>query len=55
MKDVYSTSVCAGILDEAPDAYKDSKLIEETIAPTATIIDRIKPILNMKATEKEEA
>ena len=55
MKDIYSTSVCAGTLDEAPDAYKDAKLIEEAIGPTATIIDRIKPILNMKATEKEEA
>lgn len=54
MKDIYSTSVCAGTLDEAPDAYKDAKLIEEAIAPTATIIDRIKPILNMKATEAEE-
>jgi RNA-splicing ligase RtcB len=55
MKDIYSTSVCAGTLDEAPDAYKDAKLIEKAIEPTATIIDRIKPILNMKATEAEEA
>ena len=55
MKDIYSTSVCAGTLDEAPDAYKDAKLIEGAIAPTATIIDRIKPILNMKAAEAEEA
>jgi RNA-splicing ligase RtcB len=55
MKDVYSTSVCAGTLDEAPDAYKDAKFIEEAIAPTAKIIGRIKPILNMKATEAEEA
>jgi RNA-splicing ligase RtcB len=54
MKDIYSTSVCAGTLDEAPDAYKNAKLIEEAIGPTATIIDRIKPILNMKATEAEE-
>lgn len=54
MKDIYSTSVCAGTLDEAPDAYKDSKVIEEAIQPTATVIDRIKPILNMKATEAEE-
>lgn len=53
MKGIYSTSVCQGTLDEAPDAYKDSKLIEEAIGPTAIIIDRIKPILNMKATEVE--
>ena len=55
MKDIYSTSVCQGTLDEAPDAYKDAKLIEEAIGPTAKIIDRIKPILNMKATEAEDA
>jgi RNA-splicing ligase RtcB len=55
MEGIYSTSVCQGTLDEAPDAYKDAKLIEEAIGPTATIIDRIKPILNMKATEAEEA
>jgi hypothetical protein len=55
MEGIYSTSVCQGTLDEAPDAYKDCKVIEEAIEPTAVIIDRIKPILNMKATEKEEA
>jgi hypothetical protein len=54
MKDIYSTSVCPGTLDEAPGAYKDAKLIEEAIWPTATIIDRVKPIHNMKATEKEK-
>ena len=54
MKHIYSTSVCQGTLDEAPDAYKDSKLIEEAIGPTATIINRIKPVLNMKATEENE-
>ena len=36
-------------LDEAPGAYKDSKLIEEAILPTARIVSRIKPIHNMKA------
>jgi RNA-splicing ligase RtcB len=36
-------------LDEAPGAYKDSKVIEEAIKPTAKIIARIKPIHNMKA------
>lgn len=48
MKEIYSTSVCKGTLDEAPDAYKDSKMIEEAIEPTATVIDKIKPILNIK-------
>lgn len=53
MEGIFSTSVGKGTLDEAPDAYKDSKVIEEAIEPTATIIDRIKPVLNMKAFESE--
>lgn len=48
MKDIYSTSVSEGTLDEAPDAYKDAKIIEAAIEPTAKIIARIKPIMNMK-------
>ncbi len=48
MTDVYSTSVELGTLDEAPDAYKDAQMIEDAIGPTAKIIDRIKPIHNMK-------
>ena len=36
-------------LDETKEAYKDPKIIEEAIAPTATIIDRAIPILNIKA------
>jgi tRNA-splicing ligase RtcB len=35
-------------LDEAKGAYKDPKIIEEAIEPTADIIDRFKPILAMK-------
>ena len=45
---IYSTSVGRGTLDEAPDAYKDPKTIEEAIQPTVTILDRIKPLMNMK-------
>lgn len=48
MDEVYSTSVGQGTLDEAPGAYKDSSVIESAIEPTAEIIDRIKPIHNMK-------
>ena len=49
MASVYSTSVCAGTLDEAPAAYKDSVLIERLIEPTVKVIERVKPILNLKA------
>lgn len=48
MNGIFSTSVCNGTIDESPDAYKDSKIIEQAIEPTATILDRITPIHNMK-------
>lgn len=49
MKGIYSSSVCASTLDESPFVYKNSKMIEKAIEPTARILDRIKPILNIKA------
>ena len=49
MKDVYSTSVMAETLDEAPDAYKPISEILETITETVEIMDIIKPIYNFKA------
>ena len=52
MKGIYTTSVCKETLDESVFAYKNSKVIEELIEPTATILDRIKPILNIKDTGK---
>ena len=54
MKEVFSTSVGIGTLDEAPGAYKPASFIEEAIQPTATIISRIKPIHNMKDSEGRE-
>jgi RNA-splicing ligase RtcB len=48
MKDVVSTSVCKSTLDEAPQAYKSAKMIEKAIEPTVKILDRVKPILNLK-------
>lgn len=49
MNGIYSTSVTKNTLDEAPDAYKDYRIIEDAIQPTVKIIDRLKPILNIKA------
>lgn len=49
MKGIYSTSVCKSTLDESPMAYKDKNMIIEAIKDTATIIDTVKPILNIKA------
>jgi RNA-splicing ligase RtcB len=35
-------------IDEVAGAYKDPKIIEQCIAPTAEIINRVKPIIAMK-------
>lgn len=45
MKGVYS-SCCP--VDESPLVYKDPSVIEECIKPTADIIERIIPIMNIK-------
>lgn len=48
MKGIYSTSVKKSTLDESPFAYKDSEMIEKLLEPTIQIINRVKPILNIK-------
>jgi RNA-splicing ligase RtcB len=53
MKGIYTTSVCKETLDESVFAYKNSEIIEKLIEPTATILDRIKPIWNVKDTGKD--
>ena len=49
MKEIYSTSVTAETLDEAPDAYKPASEIMKNIQDTVEIVHHIKPIWNMKA------
>lgn len=51
MKGVYSTSVNASTLDEAPDAYKPYEEILEAIQPTAEVLYFIRPTINLKATD----
>ena len=46
---VYTTHVGLSTIDEAPEAYKNSKIIEEAIKPTCVIIDRIIPVINLKS------
>jgi len=48
MTGIYSTCIGKETLDEAPDSYKPSEMIEQAIAPTAKIINRIKPLYNLK-------
>lgn len=55
MEGIYTTSVCKETLDESAFAYKNSSIIEKAIEPTAIILDRIKPILNIKDTGKVES
>ena len=38
-------------VDEVKEAYKDPKIIEESIKPTVKIIDRLTPIINLKASD----
>lgn len=52
MKDIYTTSVSAGTLDECPMAYKPAEQIIDNIGDTVTIDDIIKPIYNFKAGEE---
>ena len=54
MQGIYSTSVGLGTLDESPNAYKDSKIIEEAVKPTAVILNRVIPVINIKAIETVE-
>jgi len=48
-ENVFSNSVCAKTLDEAPQAYKSAEMIEKAIQPTAKILFKIKPLYNLKA------
>ena len=52
MEGVYTTSVNAGTIDEAPMAYKSLTDIAGVIGDTVEIIDILKPIYNFKASEE---
>ena len=51
MAGVYSTCVVPDTLDESPMAYKSMDEIISHIAPTAEIVERIRPCYNFKASE----
>ena len=53
MSGIFSTSVIDSTLDEAPGAYKDASIIEAAIEPTAYVLTKIKPIMNMKDSGKK--
>lgn len=49
MQGIYSTSVCASTIDEAPAAYKPAEDIIGPIAEAVDILDVMRPIYNFKA------
>ena len=51
MKDVYTTSVNANTIDEAPMAYKSLHDILDFIGDTVEIVDVMKPVYNFKASD----
>ena len=51
MKGIYTTSVNASTLDEAPRAYKSLDDIIDVIRESVDIIDIMKPIYNFKASD----
>jgi tRNA-splicing ligase RtcB len=51
MSDVYSSSVNEATLDEAPMAYKDTDSIRGPLSETASVVDELTPVLNIKAEE----
>lgn len=53
MTGIYTTSVNAETIDEAPMAYKSAAEILEVIKDTVEIVDIMKPVYNFKAAEGE--
>lgn len=51
MSGIYTTSVSASTIDEAPMAYKPMESIVDNIKDTVDIIRILKPIYNFKASE----
>jgi RNA-splicing ligase RtcB len=51
MKEIYSTTVNASTLDEAPLAYKPVAEILDNIKDTVDVISQIKPVYNIKASD----
>ena len=53
MKDVYSTTVCPGTIDESPMAYKDTDEIKDLIQETCKIKYMMVPKINIKSATGE--
>ncbi len=51
MKDIFTTSVNKGTIDESPLAYKPFTQIVESIGDTVDVVERLVPLYNFKAAE----
>lgn len=51
MEGIYSSTVRAATIDEAPMAYKPAQEILEAISPTVEVENRLTPVYNFKAVE----
>lgn len=51
MKGVYTTSVSTATIDEAPGAYKPAEAIISQISELCDVIEVVKPIYNLKASD----
>jgi tRNA-splicing ligase RtcB len=49
MKGVYSTSISVETLDESPFVYKSTDMIKGALDDSLTILEHLKPIINIKA------
>lgn len=53
MRGIYSSTVRAATIDEAPDAYKKADDILGSLSPTVEVTDRLVPVYNFKAVEHD--
>ena len=53
MEGIYTTSVSAATIDESPMAYKTPEAILDQIGDSCEIVNRIKPVWNVKAGAEE--
>lgn len=51
MAGIYTTSVTAETLDEAPMAYKSLAEIEDAVRDAVEVVDILKPVYNFKAAD----
>ena len=51
MEGIYTTCVVPDTLDESPMAYKSMDEIIDQIEPTVEIVQRIRPVYNIKASD----